>query len=70
MDAWRRTEAERRERWEAEQAAKQRDAVQAFNAAAQALRQVYPELLLPGAPLRLNSAEVARFSSCQPERFR
>ena len=70
VDAWRRTEAERRERWEAEQAAKQRNAVQAFKAAAQGLRQVHSELLLPGAPLRLNSAEVARFSSCQPERFR
>lgn len=70
VDAWRRREAERRERWEAEQAAAQRAAVQTVNAAAQALRQVHPELLLPGAPPRLNTAEVDRFRSCQPKRFR
>ena len=70
VDVWRRREAERRERWEAEQAAQQRAAVQQLNAAAQALRQVNAELLLPGSPPRLNSAEVDRFRSCQPGRFR
>jgi len=70
VDAWRRTEADRRDRWEADQTAQQSAALQALNGAAQALRQVHAELILPGSLPRLNSAEVERFRSCEPERFR
>ena len=41
-----------------------------FPDAAAALRQVHPELLQAGASPRLNTEEVERFRSCQPERFR
>ena len=70
VDAWRQQEAERRERWERAQAEKQAAAGEALKAAASALRQVHPELLLDGASPRLNPEEVERFRSCQPEQFR
>ena len=72
VETWRRQEAERRERWEREQASQEASAAEALNRAATALRQVHPELLLagPGAAPRLNEPEVERFRSCQPERFR
>jgi Skp family chaperone for outer membrane proteins len=72
VDAWRRQEAERRERWEREQASQKAAAAETLNRAATALRQVHPELLLAGAGAapRLNEPEVERFRSCQPERFR
>ena len=70
VDAWRQQEAERRERWEQAQAAKEVAAAEALKAAASALRQVHPELLLAGASPRLNPKEVERFRSCQPEQFR
>jgi hypothetical protein len=70
VDAWRQQEAERRERWERAQAEKEAAAGEALKAAASALRQVHPELLLDGASPRLNPEEVERFRSCQPEQFR
>ena len=70
VDAWRQQEAARRERWERTQAAQVDAAETALKGAAAALRQVHPELLLPGASPRLNDAEVERFRLCQPERFR
>lgn len=69
VDAWRRTEAERRERWEREHRAKERTALDALNAAAAPLRQLHAELLQVGAPPRLNSVEVERFRDCRAERF-
>jgi hypothetical protein len=70
VDAWRRVEAERRERWEREHRVRKRAALDALNAAAVPLRQLHPELLQVGAPPRLNSAEVERFRECSAERFR
>ncbi len=70
VDAWRRQEAERRERWERQQTSEESAAAEALNRAAAALRQVYPELLLAGAEPRLNPPELERFSRCQPEQFR
>ena len=70
VDAWRQQEAERRERWERAQIAQEDAAAEALQAAAAALRQVHPELLQAGASPRLNTEEVERFRSCQPERFR
>ena len=70
VEAWRRAESERRERWEAEHSAQERAAAEAFNAAANSLQQLHPELLQAGSPPRLNRDEVERFSSCKPERFR
>ena len=70
VDAWRRAEAERRERWEREHRARKRAALDALNAAALPLRQLHPELLQVGAPPRLNSTEVERFRECSAERFR
>jgi hypothetical protein len=70
VDAWRQQEAERRERWERAQAEKEAAAGEALKAAASALRQVHPELLLDGASPRLNPEEVERFRGCQPEQFR
>jgi beta-phosphoglucomutase-like phosphatase (HAD superfamily) len=70
MEAWRLAESERRERWEAEHSAQERAAAEAFNAAANSLQQLHPELLQAGSPPRLNRDEVERFSSCKPERFR
>ena len=70
MEAWRLAETDRRERWEAEHSAQERAAAEAFNAAANSLQQLHPELLLAGSPPRLNRDELERFSSCKPERFR
>lgn len=70
VEAWRRAESERRERWEAEHSAQERAAADAFNAATNALQQLHPELLQAGSPPRLNPNEVERFGTCQPERFR
>lgn len=70
VDAWRRSEAERRERWERQHRTRERAALEALNAAAAPLRQLHPELLQVGAPPRLNAAEVERFRECSAERFR
>ncbi|MEY3767906.1 MAG: hypothetical protein RLZZ11_976 [Cyanobacteriota bacterium] len=70
VDAWQQREAVRRDRWEAEHTAREQAAVDALTAAASALRQIHAELLLSAEPPRLNSPEVERFSSCQPEQFR
>jgi hypothetical protein len=70
VEAWRRVESDRRERWEAEHSAQERAASNAFNAAANSLQQLHPELVQAGSPPRLNREEVERFRSCQPERFR
>ena len=70
VDAWRRSEAERRERWEREHRSQERAALDALNAAAMPLRQLHPELLQVGPPPRLNTAEVERFRDCRAERFR
>lgn len=70
VDAWSRAEAERRERWEREQRSRERVALEALDAAAAPLRQLRPELLLPGSPPRLQAAEVERFRDCNAERFR
>lgn len=70
VDAWRRAEAERRERWERAHRAQERSALDALNAAAAPLRQLHPELLQVGAPPRLNNAEVERFRQCSAEQFR
>jgi hypothetical protein len=70
VDAWRRQESERRERYERAYAQREAAAVEQLTTAAAAVRQIHPELLLAGTPPRLNNAEVERFSRCQPERFR
>lgn len=70
VEAWSRAEAERRGRWEQQQAAQEQEALQALAQAAVPLRQLHPQLLLPGTPPRLNTTEVMRFRDCSAERFR
>ena len=70
MEAWRRAESERRERWELEHTKQEQAAREAFDAAASSLQQLHPELLQAGTPPRLNLPEVDRFRACPPERFR
>ena len=70
VETWRRAEADRRDRWERQQSQRDRNAADAFNAAAQSLQQLHPELLRVGSPPQLNNEEVERFRTCKPERFR
>lgn len=70
VDAWRRSEAEQRERWERDQQGQQQEALDALLSAALPLRQLHGDLLVPGSPPRLNGPEVERFRQCKPEQFR
>jgi hypothetical protein len=70
VETWRRAEAGRRDRWERQQSQRDRNAADAFNAAAQSLQQLHPELLRVGSPPQLNNEEVELFRTCKPERFR
>lgn len=70
VEAWRRTEAQRRARWEREQVERERRASRALDQAADSLRQLHADLLVPGSSPRLNAGEVERFRDCNAEQFR